>query len=218
MTDLILTDNEKLVKTYGCISGGRDGSVSKTSVTVTTKRIVKTVAGPNNESADEFNIAGVCGFSSSASTARNLFLAVIGALIALAGFIFMIYVIALSIKWENFIASQFFLTFIPMAVGTILILIGIIKRHAASLTVYFGHAINAGLSVGANPGSISFNRSKLKLLFTVKFGRTVLPDMRLMMRELPVLVRDIQTTGERAVEKWSNQTSKKDIDNIHRNK
>lgn len=183
LNGLVLSENEKLVRQYHVASTRRP--VANGFLTVTNKRVIFHADGLGlfkSRLTDEISLENISGLECYFGTNFNFLLLIIGVIIAFVG---------LRLLFED-----------GSAFGLIMALIGAYLvyssyRKSFKLLIYSKQCSPSPIAVGEGLRTIRGN--------TVVYALASQPtaDAIRMLNELGALVNDLQTMGDKAIDKWT---------------
>ncbi|NLC96966.1 MAG: zinc ribbon domain-containing protein [Erysipelotrichaceae bacterium] len=179
--DLVLSENEKVVKEYHCsrsYSPSSDGYLI-----VTNKRILFHGIGKKSTLNEEVQISSISGLVAYIGRNFNLFFLINGILLILLGFFIL--------------DKNVFVGFIFLIIAAF-ILYNVFKK-TFFLCIYSSATTGMPINVGEGPSS-SIVGNKALVSFTAEPTNETVR----MISELGALVSDLQTLGDDAIEKWAN--------------
>lgn len=188
LNGLILSENEKLVRQYHVASTRRP--VANGFLTVTNKRVIFHADGLGlfkSRLTDEISLENISGLECYFGTNFNFLLLIIGIIIAFAG------LAQLFAKYGS--SGSRFLGLIMALIGAYLVYLS--YRKSFKLLIYSKQCSPSPITVGEGLRTIRGN--------TVVYALASQPtaDAIRMLNELGALVNDLQTMGDKAIDKWT---------------
>lgn len=180
--NLVLAENEQVVRQYQCSNVKRPRCVGY--LTVTNKRILFQGKAATSRIAKEVVLDSVSGLDCYYGLNINVGGIILGVILALAG---------LFLLMSNGDMAIWGLLAIVLGV---LCIIGSIQK-SFFLSIFSSKANGSPISIGAGARTLAGNGA----LYSLMSEPT--PDTDRMLNELGALVQDLQTLGDHAIEKWS---------------
>lgn len=180
--NLVLAENEKIVRQYQCSNVKQPRCVGY--LTVTNKRVLFQGKAATSRIAKEVVLDSVSGLDCYYGLNVNIGLLVLGVLLALGGLFVLI--------GDGDMA----------AIGLLGIVLGIALgvlafQKSFFLSIFSSKANGSPISIGAGARSLVGNGALYSLISEPT------ADTDRMLNELGALVQDLQTLGDHAIEKWS---------------
>ena len=182
----VLAENEIVIKSYLCALLGSGLFVNRTNtgyLIVTNQRVL--YEGKDNRSriAMETPIETVGSIRAYNGVNFNTTLILIGAILVIYGLFSM--------------SNRSVLTgFLALITGVILLIMS--YRKAYMLSIYSNSVSSSAITVGEGPKTVFGNEA----FYTLNAAPT--SETNKMMSEIGALIKDVQTLGNRAIEKWQN--------------
>lgn len=176
--NVVLSDGEQIVKSYCCakmVSPKCDGYL-----TVTNKRILFEGRGGTSRLTQEAWLEGVSGINAFYGWDIQILRLILGIIVAIAGL--------------AMFSERVGVALVMLVLGAILIYSALLKCF--KMQIHTGDFTASGISLGSSPSSALGNSALYTLV-----GRPT-QDTDRMMNELGALVKDLQTMGDLAIEKW----------------
>jgi|GEM_PF-1083491 len=189
---VLLADGEVTVRTYRCASlffGRTEGYLS-----VTNKRLVFQGHSPASRVAQEVSIDGISGLDGYYGHDISLGKIICGIIAIIIAFNVFGMSRNLGYYYSSVNGGMIFLGIVLLALGAFLIYLGVQKCFILSVTS--SKVTGSGISIGRAPHGMLGNGA----LFTLTSRPTV--DTDRMLNELGAIVQDLQTLGDKAIDKW----------------
>lgn len=186
-----LAEGEFVVRSYVAAELKRPSG--KGYLTVTNKRIMFHGRTQKSMIRKEVALDSVSGMESFVGTNYNYYLLVLGGLLCLIGLYVLVSVIGNSRHAGLEVVPGVIL---PLFVGGMCILAGIVQ--SCTVRIFSSAAIGTPIEFGRGAASLNGNRAALLLVCVAT------KDTMRMTKELGALVMDLQTYGDKAIEKWKN--------------
>jgi hypothetical protein len=180
------SEDENLIKTYCCSI--MSSPYGKGYLLVTNKRVIYTGLTKKSCFVNEMDIDKVSGINTMYGKRVKLTKLLFGILLAILGIVGIF--INNEYYYDNIINIP---TFILLATALILMITRI--KKCFKLAIYATKALGTPINVATDKGDIN------NLMFSLSAKPTKETDK--MMFELGALIRDIQTMGDNAIDKWS---------------
>ena len=184
MGELVLAENEKVVRQYQCSNIKRPRCTGY--LTVTNKRILFQAKAATSRVAKEVVLDSVSGLDCYYGLNISIVGIVLGALLALCG---------LTALFSGGGGPAVLMGLILLALGVVIIVFSI--RKSFFLSIFSSKANGSPISLGAGARTLAGNGA----LYALVSEPTA--DTDRMLNELGALVQDLQTLGDHAIEKWS---------------
>lgn len=190
MHGLILAEGEKFIRQYQCSyiqSFFHWISIlnCKGYLTITNQRVIFQGKGPVSRINTEISLNSVCGFDSYC-----------GKNISIIGILFGIVVIFMGLSMlTSYFNKEVFMGLFFILIGIFIIYCSIQKSFL--FKIFSSRGTSPTITLGVGPLT-SFGNSALK---TLKSAPT--QDTDRMINELGAVIHDLQTMGDKAIEKWS---------------
>ena len=208
---LVLADGETIVRQYLCVRYESLFSSATGKLTVTNKRLLFLAKGNDSRLSEEVSLDSVSGLMGYYGRFIELRKILIGIALIILGLVFGIMLIkassAIGYGSGSGSGGGWFILIALVAVGALLIFTAMGKVFG--LRIYAKDVNSSPIQIGSGPKGFLGNSA---IYGYTGDERSSVTDQ--MLNELGALVKDLQSMGDHAIEKWQSSTGYTDIPNL----